>query len=253
MGKLGDRYFSSLGYNLRDSRSYARIELALNRAYQLRTFEIEHYWKRATYFWGFQIAIFAAFGLIWRDTGHDPWSPITVALAGLGILTAVANSLSAAGSKFWQENWENHIDMLSNHTEGRLHRIVWLQNGKKGFSVSRINQQLGFYCIGFWILIFIFVAWRYLGFEIPNLFDEKYYRGIYVGVMLFVVMLCVAFLFRQTTKLNGTLPDVDGNAGVPFARRSPWCRRINAAGSREFVLRFAPDDEHPLSLSKQQA
>jgi hypothetical protein len=56
---------------------------ALNRAYELRTLEIEHYWKHGTYFWGFQVAIFAAFGLLWNDAPKSGWHSITVGLAAL--------------------------------------------------------------------------------------------------------------------------------------------------------------------------
>ncbi|MGA8550691.1 MAG: hypothetical protein WB678_10670 [Stellaceae bacterium] len=68
---------------------------ALARAYQLRGFEIEHYWKRSTYFWAFQVAIFAAFALLWKQADAADWGIVSVALASLGVLTALANSLSA--------------------------------------------------------------------------------------------------------------------------------------------------------------
>jgi len=86
------RYLHTLNIEESDTD---KLQRALNRAYELRTFEIEHYWKRATYFWGFQVAIFAAFGLLWRElvgsgSGSD-WTPVAVLLCGLGILTAFAN------------------------------------------------------------------------------------------------------------------------------------------------------------------
>jgi hypothetical protein len=135
MSELRTQYFGTLGFTESET---TKLKAALKRAYELRNFEIEHYWKRATYFWAFQVAIFAAFGLLWKDlaTGPvtvagsvpvaNPWGPVTVALAGLGILTAVANALSARGSTFWQNNWEKHIDMLENEIEGRLYKTVWL-------------------------------------------------------------------------------------------------------------------------------
>jgi DUF2934 family protein len=118
------RYLGTLGFYDGSEATAKRLAAALKRAYRIRNFEIEHYWKRATYFWAFQVAIFAAFGLLWKQTAA--WSPVTVLLAGLGILTAVANSLSARGSRFWQENWESHIDMLEDEIEGRLYKTVWL-------------------------------------------------------------------------------------------------------------------------------
>jgi hypothetical protein len=70
----------------------SKLEKALRRAYAQRTFEIEHYWKRATFFWGFQAAIFVAFGFVWKEPGGPKQSGFLVlALSSLGILTAIAN------------------------------------------------------------------------------------------------------------------------------------------------------------------
>lgn len=101
MVDLRDQYFGTLDLSRTDPANRLQRRRALNRAYEQRSFEIEHYWKRATYFWGFQIAIFAAFGLLWRAQSGNEWGPITFGLSVLGIFTALANSLSARGSKFW--------------------------------------------------------------------------------------------------------------------------------------------------------
>jgi hypothetical protein len=162
MCTLKKRYFSTLEFTPDNA---SKREKALNRAYQLRTFEIEHYWKRANYFWGFQIVIFAAFGLIGKEIVNAPvraastehlWNVVLVALSVLGALTAVANFLSARGSKFWQQNWERHIDMLEDDIEGRLHKTIWLT--MTPFSVSRVNQTLSFFFILFWIVVTLCVA-----------------------------------------------------------------------------------------------
>jgi hypothetical protein len=107
--RLREQYFHALGFEPCDKE---KLKAALARAYELRSFEIEHHWKRATYFWGFQVAIFAAFGLLSKASGTLDWNAMTVALAGLGVLTAFAQSISTRASKFWQQNWERHIDML---------------------------------------------------------------------------------------------------------------------------------------------
>jgi hypothetical protein len=130
-----DQYFRTL--NLLD-RSGDAAKAALKRAYELRNFEIEHYWKRATYFWAFQVAIFAAFGLLWKEeTGTKPGTnPVIVVPAGLGILMALANALSARGSRFWQNNWEKHIDILEDEIDA-----------PRGSSPNR-GAQLGRGCTG---------------------------------------------------------------------------------------------------------
>ena len=52
------RYFHALRIDA--STKPQMLESALARANKNRDFEIEHYWKRAAYFWAFQVAIFAA-------------------------------------------------------------------------------------------------------------------------------------------------------------------------------------------------
>jgi hypothetical protein len=223
-----------------------KLKAALKRAYQLRNFEIEHYWKRATYFWGFQIAIFAAFGLLWKEIignkdATDEWRPVAVALAGLGILTAVANYLSARGSRFWQDNWEKHIDMLEDGIEGRLYKTVWLDKGTVSFSVSRVNRVLGYYFIVFWILVFLYVVWKYTEWS-PLILQE--YRGITVLALITMIVLGAGWLRCQRTNLEGTQPNRDNEA---IERGSCLSGRIRRAPTKSaiFILRYAPDEAPP--------
>ena len=76
MSELRDQYFAALKIGKSDTLKRERV---LNRAYALLTFEIEHYWKRATYFWGFQIAIFPAFAIHWKGQAGSGWEVITLA------------------------------------------------------------------------------------------------------------------------------------------------------------------------------
>ena len=40
-------------------------------------------------------------------------------LACVGLIFSLAWFLTNRGSKYWQENWENHVDMLEDGTTGR--------------------------------------------------------------------------------------------------------------------------------------
>jgi len=42
-------------------RDITKQALAWDKAWEIRNFEIEMYWKRATYFWAFQVAVFAGY------------------------------------------------------------------------------------------------------------------------------------------------------------------------------------------------
>lgn len=244
MSTLRDQYFRTLGLseNETDTSHQLKREKALSRAYTLRTFEIEHYWKRATYFWGFQIAIFAAFGLLWRDPVASQWGPITVALSVLGVLTAVANCLSASGSSFWQRNWERHIDMLEDGIEGRLYKTVWLPKGKVRFSVSKINQMLSYFLILFWCIVTFFVTYKFVWPTPPDWVPNicSWWPLIIIVTVASGVVAGVVLLLGQTSDLPGTLPTDKGDRGAPIKRCSRWHRRINA--NQTFIRRDAPDE-----------
>ena len=135
-----------IAQNKRDAR-----KAALDRAHDIRKFEIELYWKRATYFWVLQAAVFTAFGLIWKDAEASKWGLIPVALGCLGVLTALSGWLSSLGSKFWQSNWEHHIDMLEDEFEGRLHKTAWVGSMGVRWSVSGVNERLNSFFVVFWL------------------------------------------------------------------------------------------------------
>src|SRR5712675_537808 len=109
----------------------------LPRSLGVRKFEIDLYWKRATYFWAFQAISFAALGLSIKD-GEPHIGIALLGAAALGALTGFTGWLTAKGSKFWQENWEAHVEMLEGPAgEGRLTHVV-IMRGSPAFSVSRL-------------------------------------------------------------------------------------------------------------------
>jgi len=237
MASLRDRYFRTLDLDASAENGEAMRKAALKRAYELPNFEIEHYWKRATYFWGFQLAVFAGFGLLWRLEPSDiGWMPIAIALAGIGVLTGIANALSAHGSRFWQENWEKHIDFLEDEIEGRLYKTVWLKHGRGSYSVSRLNQFLSWYIPVFWMIVGAYVCWRFVGS--PEFWKEwtaLSIRWIYVGLTTGMVIVGSLLLWMQRSRLEGSDPDENGSHGRPM-------RLPRASRRRTLMRRYAPDE-----------
>ena len=119
-----------------------RAGRALAFAADIRKFEIELYWKRATYYWTFIAAAFAGYGLTFKHSAeHEPW--LSALFSSLGLVFSFAWYLVNRGSKFWQNNWERHVDLLEDLTLGPL------------FSVSKINQILSAYVCVIWTLLFL--------------------------------------------------------------------------------------------------
>jgi uncharacterized membrane protein (DUF485 family) len=160
-----------------------KAEKALNIALDSRKFEIELYWKRATYFWTLLAAAFVGFYATRSDNGLLP-----VAFAGIGLLLSWAWFLVSKGSKYWQENWEKHVDLLEDRIIGPLHKIL-LRNDPEfnetigsvfrspnrfgslvtqsdAFSVSKINQWVSLYITIVWVVVFASAILRTLNISL---------------------------------------------------------------------------------------
>lgn len=148
-----------------DTRAGRALEYALD----IRKFEIELYWKRATYFWTLIAAAFAAYALTYKTaTDHEPW--LSLVFSALGLVLSFAWYLVNRGSKFWQNNWERHVDMLENMTLGPLYKVVAINPGNNPltdaaqFSVTKINQMLSLFVTLFWIVL-LFKSVGPVGFD----------------------------------------------------------------------------------------
>src|ERR1700733_7998627 len=66
-------------------------------------FELEQFWKRSLFFWGFIGAAFVAFS---TATAYQPL-PLQSAIASFGFVCSTIWTLANRGSKYWYENWED--------------------------------------------------------------------------------------------------------------------------------------------------
>jgi hypothetical protein len=187
---------------------------ALTRAHEIRKFEIELYWKRASYFWILQAAVFTAIGLTWKVSSPSPNALIPLALAALGSVTALAGWLSARGSKFWQENWEYHIDMLEDEFEGRLHKTAYVGKDGIAWSVSGVNDRLAFCFFLFWLAIVGSAVFAVDGNWFGFLPKFALTSGFQTIAILLSASLASAVLFMRRTKFAGA-------KGVPFTGQLP--------------------------------
>ena len=146
---------------------------------------------------------------MWKEQGNTTgeWTPLAVTLGGLGLLTAIANVLSARGSRFWQENWEKHIDMLEDEFEGRLYKTVLVSDT-------------------------LYVSLKYL-----KNFDCAIISPWILLPIAAVTLLGFWRLIHQTSDFYGTRPKADGSHD--YDRRFENDRR---PVHQEFIRRYAPDE-----------
>lgn len=139
-----------------------RAGRALGYALDIRKFEIELYWKRGTYFWAFIAGAFTGYALTHKSPDPDPW--LSILFSALGLVFSFAWYLVNRGSKFWQSNWERHVDLLEDMTLGPLYKVVAVTADNSSgnpltsaaqFSVSKLNQVLSVFVVAVWMLLFV--------------------------------------------------------------------------------------------------
>ena len=172
---------------------------ALERALDIRKFEIDLYWKRATYFWTFIAATLAGFVAI-QASSSDNKIDLSVLLCNLGIVFSFGWLCVNRGSKYWQENWEYHVDMLEDPINGPLYKVIlsrgrpsgpleWLKHfltGPSPLSVSKINQLISLFVTLMWVGL--------LFYSLPSFSCEAPVNWYYVGIISLTSAACLGFI-----------------------------------------------------------
>lgn len=188
--------------------SGSKREKALSQALDIRKFEIEMYWKRATYFWSLIAATLAGYVAVQASKDIDEKHFLSLIISCLGLLFAFAWSCVNRGSKQWQENWENHVDMLEDNIQGPLYKTVlrrrpaetgkekifYALTGPAPYSVSGINQIISIYVV----LLWLFLVGRSLG-VLKTPLQISLDDGLIVVATLFS---CLIFLVFGRTHLG---------------------------------------------------
>ena len=127
----------------------------LERAWTIRTFEIDTSWKRTNYFSIMVGALFIGYYTITKNDNannyfsNDPSFFVTILITLLGFIASLTWFFVNKGSKFWQENWEINIDEIESATKhNKVHSNVFTKNKYSAFhptktypfSVSKLNM-----------------------------------------------------------------------------------------------------------------
>ena len=144
MGKINWQY-----YKVSNKKEYDTLfnktvrQEAYKSAYDIRKFEITMYWTRTAYFWAFITSIYVAYYNLFTkvyDKTMDHF--VLFVFSALGLLFSISWVYSMKGSKHWQENWENHMELLEDPVTGPLYKTYSLKND---FSVTKINLYNGYF------------------------------------------------------------------------------------------------------------
>ena len=87
------------------------LEMADKRLY----FEIEHYWKRAAYFWVFIALAFTGYFFVLEKHGSDSnYYIYKLAISSVGLVFSIAWFHVNKASKFWQNVWQCKVAYIEN-------------------------------------------------------------------------------------------------------------------------------------------
>ncbi|EEV6014769.1 TPA: hypothetical protein K8979_004315 [Escherichia coli] len=138
---------------MEDSLDHKKLIAALDKAHDIRKFEIDLYWKRATYFFAFFTVITAAYGYLFTHTEYITYTPF---ISIIGTVFSICFYYVNIGSKYWQENWELVIDKLEYYVTGNLYKVLFYKTiNDLRPSVSNINTFLSAFMIMLWLACFI--------------------------------------------------------------------------------------------------
>ena len=205
---------------------------AYEKAHEIRKFEIGLFWQRATYYWAFILAAFTAhfalLGLLFSSDKRKDFSiPELYNLSGLSLFALVITAffcfffslcwvLMNKGSKFWQKNWEGHIDELEPEFSGELYKVILNTKNKEEFnccplslsaydySVSKVTSLTSvvlmvasFFLFAFYVVIFGFRFFR-IDIDFKNC---ACFRWIVCTVVL-IATICFSVFICCVTKGN---------------------------------------------------
>lgn len=152
------------------------LEKKYDVALATRNFEIELFWKRSIFFWGFIASAFIAYATIASQK-----QPLALLIACFGLVCSFAWTLVNRGSKRWQENWEMIVSEIENDVTGSLFTErrsksdgnPWLK--AREYSVSKITIALSDFTVFVWLILILY--------QFPGRF---YQPVLIIGTILFI-------------------------------------------------------------------
>ena len=177
-----------------------KAKAALALALDTRKFEITLYWQRTAYFWALIAAAFAGYFAVLSAEHISPKPFYAFSLACIGFVFSLAWFRVNRGSKFWQENWERHVDLLEDAQHGPLYKTVLQGDVSKRslasggpVSVSRVNQWVAIFTIAIWLVLGTVQLWP---FNASAPLDWRY-----VSVAIVTAVAALLLLFNTTSQL----------------------------------------------------
>lgn len=246
-----ERYLEELGISSTDRIA---VKEAYETAHRIREFEIELYWKRTAYLWGMQAALIGIAMFLWTSgdttislTAWKSWSepkilvttdPSNNSLWAITVLSSLSLTIAwlwaavISGAKFWQNNWERHVDILGHALGQNLYQVYPLQDPGTipPFSVTKVNRYIVAAFICFWTVNLLWSLWElasvYSGVSPPKLtFVCAVFLGFSIGWVFFInqFLNCKLYTGLRMSQYGAPVEGLPKGLGKPvlFQRSRP--------------------------------
>jgi SAM-dependent methyltransferase len=142
-------YFAWRGDEIANNEA---IQKAFDVAHDNRKFEIQLFWQRSLFFWGFVAAALVGYVAALKDSPQ-----LAIVFALFGLVCSIVWSQGNRGSKYWQEYWEKKVNFFQHHTTGNIFydrkptvpKFLQVFEGRR-ISVSKLTMALSDFTVLLW-------------------------------------------------------------------------------------------------------
>ena len=207
-----------------DPENKSKVKKALKYAHDIRKFEIELYWKRAAYFWALIVVAFTGyFAILGAKENELPDKEyLAYIVSCIGFIFTWAWFLVNRGSKYYQENWEKHVDMLEDVVTGPLYKTIFHRSeqqdivekyvtGPEAISVSKTNQ---------WVSLFTLFIWLALLFHTLPDFSLSFCPIIRHAVIAVIAITIAVLMYRKGKSHQGSYVHIAEKRDTKIERTS---------------------------------
>ncbi|MCW3110688.1 MAG: hypothetical protein JWQ09_5194 [Segetibacter sp.] len=198
-------------------------KMEFEKAFELRKFEIENFWKRGWFFGALLIALSAGYFSLKPETQSGYY----IYVSFIVFLVCFAQCLMNRGSKYWQERWE----YFTKQKEEKLNLEITTHkpNSVKGFhielgkkseneltkawriSVSKMTFLVWDLITLFWL--FVWLSDTKIGYA---LIDHVHYQCRIRAILFHLALIVYVFLFIFKTKGKWSFTFKNGGGGKVF-------------------------------------
>ena len=206
------------------------LEAAFNFANSCRDKEIDRFWSRGLYFWGFITASFAAYMAVFilalgqNENGAQnalcmqnilamsfTSKLVLFVLAFICFIFCLSWQLVHKASKYWQESWEKHIKYLEDGYIGRIYDswIILKEEAKCPFSVKAYNysvSKISSLCSILLSFVSLGLVFFHVAIMLPIFFSisEKWLELIFAILLIVASLLFLFCFYRRNCKGNNS-------------------------------------------------